>query len=68
MDNILSNKYFRFTIAAIIYFLIIIWIGNYWLFIGLAVLFDVYVSKKMTWTFWKKEMAKTALLLNGWMH
>ena len=60
MNNLLSNRYFRFSIAAIIYLLIIIWIGNYWLLIGLAVLFDIYVSEKVNWTFWKKKNGKNS--------
>jgi len=63
MNNILSSKYFRFAIAAIIYLLIIIWIGNYWLLIGLAVLFDVYVSEKVNWTFWKKRNGKNSAFI-----
>ena len=63
MNNILSNKYFRFSIAAIIYLLIIIWIGNYWLLIGLAVLFDIYVSEKVNWAFWKKRNGKNSTFI-----
>ena len=58
MKDILSNKSFRFSIIAIIYLLIVIWIGNYWLLIGLPILFDVYVSEKVNWTFWKKRNGK----------
>ena len=63
MNNILSSKYFRFAIAAIIYLLILIWIGNYWLLIGLAVLFDVYVSEKVNWAFWKKRNGKNSAFI-----
>ena len=63
MINLLSNKYFRFSIVAIIYLLIIIWIGNYWLLIGLAVLFDIYVSEKVNWAFWKKRNGKNSAFI-----
>jgi signal peptidase I len=63
MNNILSNKYFRFSIATTIYLLIIIWIGNYWLLIGLAVLFDIYVSEKVNWAFWKKRNGKNSTFI-----
>jgi signal peptidase I, bacterial type/signal peptidase I, bacterial type len=63
MNNLLSNRYFRFSIVAIIYLLIIIWIGNYWLLIGLAVLFDIYVSEKVNWTFWKKRNGKNSAVV-----
>ena len=63
MNDILSNKYFRFAIAALIYLLIVIWIGNYWLIIGLAIVFDVYVSEKVNWAFWKKRNGKNSTLI-----
>ena len=63
MNNILSDKYFRFAIAALIYLLVVIWIGNYWLLIGLAVVFDVYVSEKVNWAFWKKRHGKNSTFI-----
>ncbi len=55
MSGILKNKYFRFAIAAIIYILWVIWVGNFWLLAGLAVIFDIYITKKVNWAFWKKR-------------
>ena len=53
--NILSNKYFKFALAALFYILWVIWVNNYWLLIGLAIVYDIYVSEKVNWTFWKKK-------------
>jgi len=53
--NILSNKYFKFSIAAIIYLLWVIWVGSFWLLIGLGVIYDIYVTEKVNWSFWKKR-------------
>jgi signal peptidase I len=66
MADILSSKYFKFAVAGIIYLLIVIWIGNYWLLIGLAVIFDVYVSDKVNWAFWKKRNGKNSAFIE-WM-
>lgn len=52
------NKYVRFAFAAIIYLLWVIWLGNYWFLIGLGVVFDIYVTKKVNWSFWKKRGVK----------
>jgi signal peptidase I len=60
MVNLLSNKYFKFGFAALIYILVVIWIGNYWLLIGLAIVFDVYISEKVNWSFWKKRNGKNS--------
>jgi signal peptidase I len=61
--NILKNKYLRFSIAALIYILFVIWDKNYWLFLGLPIIFDVYISKKVNWTFWKKRGVKNSTFI-----
>ncbi|MBN1820555.1 MAG: signal peptidase I [Prolixibacteraceae bacterium] len=55
MKQILRNKWFKFITVGILYFLWVIWLKNYWWFIGLAVIFDIYISKKVHWSFWKKK-------------
>jgi len=60
MNRFFNGKYIRFGIAAIIYLLIVIWIGNYWLLPGLAVIYDIYVTEKVNWTFWKKRNGKNS--------
>ena len=55
MRNILTNKWFKFAAVGLIYCLWVIWLENYWWFIGLAVIFDIYISKKVHWDFWKKK-------------
>lgn len=37
------------------YILVIIWIGNYLLLLGLGIIYDLYISEKVNWTFWKRR-------------
>lgn len=60
MKRFFSWKYSRFSIAAFFYLLVVIWIGNYWLLPGLAIIYDLYVSQKVNWTFWKKRHGKNS--------
>ena len=53
--RILSNKWFKFSIWAILYLLWVIWFGKWWLIIGLAIVFDIFITKKVKWAFWKKR-------------
>ena len=53
--EILTNKYFKFGIVAFLYLLWTLWVGSWWLLLGLPVLFDSYVTKKVRWAFWKKR-------------
>ncbi len=55
--SILANKWFKFLTVAILYSLWVIWLERYIWFLGLAVIFDIYVSQKVHWAFWKKKDA-----------
>jgi signal peptidase I len=53
--EILTNKWFKFIVVGTLYTLWVIWLGNYWWLIGLAIIFDIYVTEKVHWAFWKKK-------------
>lgn len=55
-----ANKltYIKFSIAIVIYLLWVIWVGSFWLLLGIPVLFDIYITKKVNWTPWKKRYEK----------
>lgn len=63
MKELLTPKNIRFAIAALIYFLVVVWIGNYLLLIGLAVIFDMYITEKVNWTFWKKRNGRNSAFI-----
>lgn len=63
MTDWFSRRNIRFAIAAIIYIGIVIWIGNYWLLLGLPIVFDIYVTEKVNWTFWKKRYTKNSAFI-----
>lgn len=66
MNKFLKKKYIWFAIVAIIYILVVIWIGNYWFLLGLAIIYDMYISGKVNWTFWKKRNGKNSSFVE-WM-
>lgn len=53
--NITGNKWFKFSVWATLYLLWVIWFGNYWFLLGLGIVFDLYITKKVKWAFWKKR-------------
>lgn len=60
MNELFTKKNIRFAIAALIYILVVIWIGNYLFLIGLVVIYDLYITEKVNWTFWKRRHAKNS--------
>lgn len=55
MKEILTNKWFKFGVVATLYLLWVIWLKNYWWLAGVAVIFDIYITQKVHWAFWKKK-------------
>lgn len=55
MKETLTNKWFKFAVAGLIYLLWVIWLENFWWLIGLGVIYDMYITKKVHWSFWKKR-------------
>ena len=53
--DFVHNKWVRFGFWSVLYILWVIWLGNYWWLLGLGVIFDLLVTKKVKWLFWKKE-------------
>ncbi|RLD62025.1 MAG: S26 family signal peptidase [Bacteroidetes bacterium] len=66
-NNILTNKWFKFSIVLIFYVLWVIWNRNYWWFLGIAVIFDIYITKKVHWAFWKKKGVEKQTKVIEWL-
>ena len=49
MRELLTNKWFKFAVVALIYTLWVIWLKNFWWLTGLLVIFDIYISGKVHW-------------------
>ena len=63
LSNITKHKYFRFGVAIFAYLLFVIWLNNYWFLLGVPVIFDMYVSKKVNWSFWKSRKKKNNVIV-----
>lgn len=61
--KLLNNKYFKFGIAVFIYILFVIWLRNFWFLLGIPVIYDIYVSKKVNWSFWKSRKKKNNVII-----
>ena len=52
-----------FAIVSVIYILWVIWLRNFWFLLGLGVIFDLYITKKVNWTFWKKRNGQNSKMI-----
>jgi signal peptidase I len=58
MKKFPRKQWIKFGIVATLYILWVIWLNNYWWLLGLPVIFDMYLTKKVNWSFWKKRNKK----------
>ena len=61
-----KNDKFRFVSLSILYLLWTIWLGNYWFLLGEIIIFDLFITKKVWWTFWKKKNVEKQPKLLEW--
>lgn len=63
LGDIYRNKWVRFSFVAVLYILWVVWMKSWWWLLGLIVVFDLHITKKVKWAFWqKKEGTKNWLL------
>ena len=55
LKELLHNRWTKFSFWALLYVLWVIWLENYWFLLGLGVIFDIFITKKVHWNFWKKR-------------
>ena len=61
--SISRKQYIKFGIAAFIYLLWVIWLGSFLWLLGLPIIFDLYLTRRVNWTFWKKRDQKNSSLV-----
>ncbi len=67
LKDILINKWFKFGIVLLIFLLWTLWVGSWWLLIFTPVIYDIYISKKVHWAFWKKKGVKKQTKVVEWV-
>lgn len=67
MRDILRNKWFKFGVVIVIYLLWVYWVGSWWLLVIVPVIFDIYITKKVHWAFWKKKGVKKQTKTVEWI-
>ncbi len=55
--EIYGNKWVRFSFWTVLYVLWVAWVGNWWWIPGVGVIFDIFITRKVHWNFWKKRYA-----------
>ncbi|MCC8175654.1 MAG: signal peptidase I [Bacteroidales bacterium] len=66
-SGIKATRWVRFSLVAVIFILWVIWMGNPWLALALFLLFDIYITGYIPFTWWKKSKNKAVKTLMSWV-
>ncbi|MDR1764169.1 MAG: signal peptidase I [Dysgonamonadaceae bacterium] len=55
MRKATKSQWLFFGIWTLLLILFTLWVGNYWLLLGILLIFDIYISKLIPWGGWKKS-------------
>ena len=56
--TVCRNKWVKLGFWSLLYLLWVIWLENYWFLLGLGIIYDMNITKKVKWLFWKKKYKK----------
>ena len=62
-----TSRRIRFGLVALLYLLWCLWVGNPWLLLGLVLLFDIYITGFIPFTWWKKSKNGAVRTVMGWV-
>lgn len=64
-----ASSWIKLSVWTLIFVLFIIWVGNYWWLLLYPIIFDIFITKIIPWTFWKKykETNKTLFTIFSWI-
>ncbi|MDR2474220.1 MAG: S26 family signal peptidase [Bacteroidales bacterium] len=62
-----ASKWIKFAVVATLFVLWLMWIGNCWLLLLTPVIFDIYITKLIPWTYWKKSKSPVVRKVMEWV-
>ena len=65
--EIKTTRWIRFAAVAAIYTAWVAWLGNWWWILGLVLLFDIYITGYIPFTWWKKSTNPAVRTVMGWV-
>ena len=62
-----TTRWVRFALVALIFLLWVVWMNNYWFLLILPLLFDIYITGYIPFTWWKKSRSAATRSVMSWV-
>ncbi len=60
-------QWIKCAIVTLLYLAFLLWVKSWWGLIVIPFIFDIYISKKVPWTFWKNSKNATIRSIMSWV-
>ena len=67
MRQATRTQWIKCTIAILLYLAFLIWVRSWWGLIVVPFILDIYITKKIPWSFWKKSKNPTVRNVMSWV-
>lgn len=67
LKSIRTSRWIRFAVVALLFTAWVAWLGSWWVLIFLLLLFDIYITGYIPFTWWKKSKSKTVRTMMSWV-
>lgn len=67
VKELITRDWIKFSIIMTIYIVFLLWIGSWYLLLIAPILFDMYITKRVHWVFWKKKDVEKQTKLVEWI-
>ena len=65
--NVSKSRWIRFAVVTLLYLAFTVWVGNYWLCLGIFLIIDIYLTRFIPWGGWKKSKNPTIRKTMEWV-
>ncbi|MDE6176596.1 MAG: signal peptidase I [Paramuribaculum sp.] len=62
-----TTRWVRFAIVSAIFFAWVAWLGNWWVALAWFLLFDIYITGYIPFTWWKKSKSDAVITVMSWV-
>ena len=67
MRKATRTQWIKCSIAILLYLIFLIWVKSWWGLIVVPFIFDIYITQKIPWSFWKKSKNPTVRSVMSWV-
>ena len=60
-------QWIKFGIITLLYLIFLVWVKSWWGLVIVPFIFDIYISKKIPWGFWKKSKNPAVRGIMSWV-